>query len=157
MNLKADFTSSKSIYLPEDVEQQELISSFTGVVTGSRASAVTLKDGHDQIRVPDELVEILRAAAVALQAGRGVTIVPTGAQLTTQEPAGFLEVSRPTLVKVLESGDLPFAVVGRHRRVLLRDLRAYHEDFVQKSRKGWNFYGRWLEKRRTQRLSISQA
>ena len=59
--------------------------------------------------------------------GRGVTIIPTNRMLTTQEAADVLGVSRPTLVKVLESGDLRFSKVGRHRRVALGDLLAYRE------------------------------
>lgn len=67
-------------------------------------------------------------AAVELQRGRGVTVVSTNRMLTTQEAADVLGVSRPTLVKVLERGDVRFTKVGRHRRVALGDLLEYREE-----------------------------
>ena len=57
----------------------------------------------------------------------GVTIVPLATRPTTQEAADFLGISRPTLVKLLESGAMPFETVGRHRRVTLDDLLNYQE------------------------------
>lgn len=72
-----------------------------------------------------ELADVLLKVADQLSRGRAVFIAPYNTQLTTQEAADFLGISRPTLVKLLENGTIPFEKVGRHRRVLLSDLQQY--------------------------------
>lgn len=67
------------------------------------------------------LVEVLEAMAV----GRGVTVVPEGAELTTAQAASILNVSRPYLIKLLNDGAIPHRKVGKHRRILAEDLEAF--------------------------------
>ena len=69
--------------------------------------------------------ELLLLILRNLQAGRAISIVPEHQQLTTQRAADILGVSRPFLVRLLESGDIPFHMVGSHRRIYLRDLLEY--------------------------------
>jgi excisionase family DNA binding protein len=61
----------------------------------------------------------------ALREGKVITVVPRMQRLTTQEAADFLGVSRPTLVKLLEEGRIPYDQPGRHRRILFSDLLTY--------------------------------
>lgn len=92
-------------------------------------------DGHAELVRPDgtrtqlpaAVYEVLRHVVLAMARGQAVTIAPHHQQLTTQEAADILGVSRPTLVKMLDDGLIPHRQPGRHRRVLLRDVLAYQE------------------------------
>ena len=91
--------------------------------------------GKDSIILPKELAELLVEAARRLRQGKAVFLSSSETQLTTQQAADFLGMSRPTFVKLLEEHKLPFTKVGRHRRVYLKDVEAYgvkrHGDFTQ--------------------------
>jgi excisionase family DNA binding protein len=79
------------------------------------------------LSLPDEVYQALRDVVDALSQGLAITIAPLNTMLTTQEAADLLNISRPTLVRLLEDGEIPFSKRGRHRRVLLRDVLAYQE------------------------------
>lgn len=81
--------------------------------------------GDDALVVPREAAVLLAQVLGYLANGEGVTIMPDSAELTTQQAAEFLNVSRPYLIKLLEAGEIPFRLVGTHRRVRFRDLREY--------------------------------
>ena len=69
------------------------------------------------------LLEVLRLVS----SGRGFRMIPVEAELTTQQAADLLNVSRPFLVKLLEEKEIPFTKTGRHRRVRAEDLFSYKE------------------------------
>lgn len=73
------------------------------------------------------MYDVLVQVVEVLRAGRAVTVAPLAQRLTTQEAADLLGVSRPTLVKLLESGAIPYEQPGRHRRVRLANLLAYRD------------------------------
>ncbi|MGA2328583.1 MAG: excisionase family DNA-binding protein [Bryobacteraceae bacterium] len=81
-------------------------------------------DGRE-IAIPEPVHELLLMILKDLQAGKAISVVPEHQQLTTQRAANILGVSRPFLVKLVENGDVPFHMVGSHRRIYLRDLLDY--------------------------------
>jgi excisionase family DNA binding protein len=89
-------------------------------------------DGHDLI-LPRQALLLLRDVLADLAQGNAVSIVPRHAEMTTQQAADILNVSRPYLIKLLESGVLNFTKVGTHRRVKFGELMAYRERIKRKS------------------------
>lgn len=88
---------------------------------------VHLETGADDeaLVLPRPVAEMFASILAALANGQGVQIMPVDAELTTQQAADMLNVSRPYLIGLLESGEIPFRLVGRHRRIRFADLRQY--------------------------------
>ena len=92
--------------------------------------------GQEQtIELPAGAVSLLQAILEDMASGRAVTIVPQNAELTTQQAADFLNVSRPFLVQLLEQKKLPFRMVGTHRRIRFEDVLRYKENTDAERRK----------------------
>lgn len=96
-------------------------------IAAPEAKAALVGPDNSRIELPDALHRVLLQVAEALMQGMAITVAPQSARLTTQQAADFLGVSRPTLVRLLERGEIPMTKPGRHRYVELRDLVAYQE------------------------------
>lgn len=90
---------------------------------GRKAVLVDTED--HRVPLSDPVYRVLLHALRFMERGEGVLIVPSSRELTTQDAANFIGVSRQYIVQVLEEGKIPFHKVGTHRRVYLRDLLEY--------------------------------
>lgn len=112
---------------PSDLEQLLDVSRF---LSSHTEPAVLLGPDGQQTPLPIEVYEILVNAVDALQAGKAVTLSLVEPRLTTQQAADLLGVSRPTLIKFLDSGALPYERLptSRHRRIGLNDLLKFDQE-----------------------------
>ncbi len=82
--------------------------------------------GQDKpLELPAGAVALLMEILQAIAAGRGVTVIPENAELTSVQAAEVLNVSRPFLIKLLDDNVLPHRKVGKHRRIRMEDVMAY--------------------------------
>lgn len=81
----------------------------------------------DELILPGAVLQVLLDVLAQMAQGNAVSLMPVHQELSTQEAANLLNVSRPFLVGLLEQGQMPFRKVGTHRRVLLSDVLAYRE------------------------------
>jgi len=92
----------------------------------ARATLERLRSAPDApISLPSELRGLLETLLVETAQGHALALLPLEKTLTTQQAADVLSVSRPTLIGLLEDGQIPFHKVGTHRRVRLEDLLAF--------------------------------
>lgn len=90
--------------------------------------SVRLQDGSE-LPLPLAATRLLSRVLAEMGRGNAVTVIPNSAELTTQQAADFLNVSRPYVVALLEKGRIAHHKVGTHRRIRLADLETYRAEF----------------------------
>lgn len=126
-------TPDQQSQLNEPVEQafHEFVEALRRLhpVTTTDQVEVTLTSpgGEQRTAIPANVFETLLFVVREMARGNAITLMPVETKLTTQQAADLLGVSRPFVVKLLENGEMEYEKVGRHRRVLLRDVLAHKE------------------------------
>ena len=113
---------------------RQLAAFLTSKLETQRIELVDESQQREVVELPTFALRLLGEILSELALGNAVKVVPIHAQLTTQEGADMLNVSRPHLVKLLDNGVLPHTKTGRHRRIKFTDLMAYKEQRDRTSR-----------------------
>lgn len=95
---------------------------------------ILIKDTGETIRIPNKAYLLLIEILEQMAQGKSINLVTGDSELSTQQAANILNISRPYLVKLLEDGKIPFTRTGSHRRVKLSDVMIY-QNKMAKSRK----------------------
>jgi excisionase family DNA binding protein len=110
----------------EDAKVAAESSRVLAAASNGRELRVRLDDGQE-LTLPKGVARLLSHLLTEMARGNAVTVFPIHAELTTQEAAEILNVSRPYLIQLLEEGKLPYRKVGTHRRVRFQDLMDFRK------------------------------
>ena len=89
---------------------------------------------NEVLVVPDSAMRLFAHILSEMAKGNAVTLMPNQKEITTQQAADMLNVSRPFLIQLLEKGEIPYHKIGSHRRIRLEDVMCYKQDITIKRR-----------------------
>jgi len=130
--LLSDFPETITPTPDEAILAEESSRQLARFVAAGRKKAVQLRiqpeDAPEEtVSIPESAFRLLSDILTQMAKGNAVTLIPVHAELTTQQAADILNVSRPFLVEQLEKNVIPYRKVGTHRRILFKDLMDYKE------------------------------
>jgi excisionase family DNA binding protein len=117
----------KNINSQPSATQTKEIKKLERILAQNTSLPKLLGANGEEIVLPQPIYEILLDVVKNMSAGQEISIVPINKQLTSQEAADLINVSRPYMIKLLDNQEIPHFKVGAHRRILLGDLIAYKE------------------------------
>ncbi len=128
--------ASKIAHLPtpQEIEQAKQSSRTLSKYANAERVQLSLRGSNgeaDELILPGHVLQILLDVLAEMSKGNAISLLPTHQELSTQEAAALLNVSRPFLVGLLEKQEIPFRKVGSHRRVYLNDVLEYKERIDQ--------------------------
>ena len=129
----------QDIKRPSKEDQQAALESFAVLKSAiskiqNPYPEIEIEETKESLKIPIRALELLSKILGEIGKGRPVSIMPIAAEFTTQAAAEYLGCSRPHVVKLLESGKIPFVLVGRHRRIQFEHLEQYRKSMKQKQK-----------------------
>lgn len=100
---------------------------------------IKLQEEGDFLKIPKKALLLLFNILSNMAQGKSVTLIPSGVEVSTQQAADILNVSRPHLVKLLEEGQIQFKKAGSHRRIELKNLLEYEKKLKENRKEKLNF------------------
>lgn len=94
-----------------------------------------IQGSEEVVIIPLKALQLLNSIISNMAQGRSIALMPTDAEVSTQQAAEILNVSRPHVIKLLEKGEIPHKKVGSHRRILLQDILKFESTFKSDRRK----------------------
>jgi excisionase family DNA binding protein len=114
-------------------QSSRVLASLTNSHSQTQKITVESENGKEEsLLIPSVAYELLIDILSQISQGNAVTLVPVQAELSTQQAANLLNVSRPYLIKLLESKKIPYRKICKHRRILAKDLYQYKADIDAK-------------------------
>lgn len=116
---------------PDEARQAEVSSRMLDKLRGKAGKGVVrlrvevTDEPEAAVTIPLAAFRLLTDILTEMAKGNAITLIPIHAELTTQQAADLINVSRPFLIERLEKGEIAFRKVGKHRRVLFADLMRY--------------------------------
>lgn len=110
-----------------DPEFSQKLQRLADTAMAERSERARLVLGKEAVELSAEVVDILRHVVEVMRQGTAVRVVPQHTMLSTQRAADLLGVSRPTLIRILDDGEIPFFLKRRHRQLCLTDVLEYQK------------------------------
>ena len=109
----------------KSISKIQKISSLKTNVNDSGAVQITVTGSEEPLSIPKKAMALLKVILDNMAQGKSITLLPSDSEISTQQAADILNVSRPYLIKLIEVGKIPSKKVGTHRRLRLTDILAY--------------------------------
>ncbi|XWK86390.1 MAG: helix-turn-helix domain-containing protein [Phormidium sp.] len=116
--------SLESVIQPEELDA---IAKLEQILSLETSQIKLVGSNGEEVIISQSVRSMLRQVVRAMASGKTITFAPHNCELTTQEAADILNVSRPFLIKLLEEEQIPYIKVGKHRRIRYEDLMKYKE------------------------------
>jgi len=116
--------------IKDQQKAKDVFETFKEVRRSKRREKINIvfKEAKKSAELPEGAIHLLKEILQYMAKGKAITLIPSDSELSTQQAADMLGVSRPHLVKLLEEGKIPYRKIGSHRRILFEDLGKYGND-----------------------------